>query len=59
MFPSLRRALPEGEMSFIDPEEYQVMLEKTDLKDPSQLVTAFKVLSQMNIAHRPENTTGK
>ncbi|XP_037790938.1 adhesion G-protein coupled receptor D1-like [Penaeus monodon] len=47
----------KGEMSFIDPEEYQVMLEKTDLKDPSQLVTAFKVLSQMNIAHRPENTT--
>lgn len=47
----------EGEMSFIDPEEYQVMLEKTDLKDSSQLVAAFKVLSLMDVASRPENAT--
>ncbi|XP_042891645.1 adhesion G-protein coupled receptor D1-like [Penaeus japonicus] len=47
----------EGEMSFIDPEEYQIMLERTDLKDPSQLATAFSVLSRMDVSSWPENIT--
>ena len=34
-------------MAELDPEEYAVMLEKTDLTDPTQMKMAFEILSSM------------